>query len=176
MNGAKKALMVAFALLILSCYACAGGSTPGTTTTATGGSSDPSKVLIGSFNLQVFGVTKAGKPEVMAILAQIIRHFDLIAVQEIRDASGTSVIDLKNAVNSTGVIYDYEIGPRLGRTSSKEQYAFFYNTATIVASSGAYTFDEGNCSAGSRHRWQQGPTGEHGGNRFHNVCSTLANG
>jgi len=63
MNGAKKALMVAFALLILSCYACAGGSTPGTTTTtATGGSSDPSKVLIGSFNLQVFGVTKAGKP------------------------------------------------------------------------------------------------------------------
>lgn len=144
MNGAKKALMVAFALLILSCYACAGGSTPGTTTTtATAGSSDPSKVLIGSFNLQVFGVTKAGKPEVMAIIAQIIRHFDLIAVQEIRDASGTSVIDLKNAVNSTGVIYDYEIGPRVGRTSSKEQYAFFYNTATIVASSGAYTFDEG---------------------------------
>ena len=84
MNGAKKALMVAFALLILSCYACEGGSPPSlvtgtTTTTGAGGSSDPSKVLIGSFNLQVFGVTKAGKPEVMAILAQIIRHFDLIA-------------------------------------------------------------------------------------------------
>ena len=38
------------------------------------------------------------------------------------------------------------------------------------------TMNSGNCSAESRHRWQQGPTGEHGGNRFHNVCSTLANG
>jgi endonuclease/exonuclease/phosphatase family metal-dependent hydrolase len=42
------------------------------------------------------------------------------------------------------VSYEYEIGPRLGRTSSKEQYAYFYNTATIEASQGAYTFNEGS--------------------------------
>jgi endonuclease/exonuclease/phosphatase family metal-dependent hydrolase len=77
------------------------------------------------------------------MMAQIIRHFDIVAVQEIRDSSGTAIVDLKNAVNSVGVNYGLEVGPRLGRTSSKEQYAFFYNTATIDASAGAYTFDEG---------------------------------
>jgi hypothetical protein len=43
----------------------------------------------------------------------------------------------------TSVSFDYEIGPREGRTSRKEQYAFFYNTATIEALPGAYTLDEG---------------------------------
>jgi deoxyribonuclease-1-like protein len=96
-------------------------------------------VKIASFNLQVFGTSKAGKPEVMSILGQIIRRFDVVAVQEIRDSSGTAVVALKDAVNATGASYEYEIGPRLGSTSSKEQYAFFYNTATVEALPGAYT-------------------------------------
>jgi endonuclease/exonuclease/phosphatase family metal-dependent hydrolase len=141
MKVPKTVLMVALAFSILSCGSCQAGTTG--SGSVDGGTTLSNKILVGSFNLQVFGVTKAGKPDVMAILAQVIRHYDIIAVQEIRDAGGTSIDALKAAVNSTGAIYEYEIGPRLGRTSSKEQYAFFYNTATIEASSGAYTFNEG---------------------------------
>ena len=35
------------------------------------------------------------------------------------------------AINATGRHYDYVIGPRLGRTASKEQYAFIFDTASI---------------------------------------------
>lgn len=40
-----------------------------------------------------------------------------------------------------GINYDYVISPRLGRTNSKEQYAFFYNTDTVT-SLDSYTYDE----------------------------------
>jgi len=101
------------------------------------------KIKIASFNLQIFGLTKAGKPEVVDVIARVIREFDIVAVQEIRDSAGTAIDVLAAAVDSAGVDYEYAIGPRVGRTSSKEQYAVFYNTATIQALPGAYTFDEG---------------------------------
>ena len=78
-------------------------------------------IKIASFNIQVFGKSKANKPEVMSILASIISNFDIVAIQEIRDKSGTAIKKLENAVDAKGINYEYVIGPRLGRTSSKEQ-------------------------------------------------------
>ena len=34
-------------------------------------------------------------------------------------------------INAAGHQYDYAIGPRLGRSTSKEQYAYLYDTETI---------------------------------------------
>ena len=42
------------------------------------------KIKIAAFNIQVFGTSKASKPEVMDTLAKIVRTYDIIAVQEIR--------------------------------------------------------------------------------------------
>jgi hypothetical protein len=72
---------------------------------------------IGAFNVQVFGVTKAGKPEVMATLADIIRTYDIIAIQEIRDSSQTALPKLVDLVNSDGSQYQYVVSERLGRTT-----------------------------------------------------------
>jgi endonuclease/exonuclease/phosphatase family metal-dependent hydrolase len=100
-------------------------------------------IKIASFNLQIFGVTKAGKPEVMDVLSKTIRNFDIVAVQEIRDASQTALPALKNAVNSIdGPQYDYIVGERLGRTTSKEQYAYLYNTQKIELIGTPYTYPE----------------------------------
>jgi hypothetical protein len=55
------------------------------------------QIRIASFNLRVFGVAKAEKLAVLAELASIIRQFDIVAVQEIRDGSGTSAGKLKEA-------------------------------------------------------------------------------
>ncbi len=99
-------------------------------------------VRIGAFNVQVFGETKAAKPEVMEVLARIVRTYDIVAVQEIRDGSGTALPALVDAVNADGSDYVVLEGPRLGRTSSKEQYAYIYNTRTIAPSGDAFTYPE----------------------------------
>jgi exonuclease III len=88
-------------------------------------------VRIASFNIQVFGTTKAAKPHVMDVLARIVRNFDIVAVQEIRSKDEDLLPNFVDLINATGSQYDYVIGQRLGRTSSKEQYAFIFDMATI---------------------------------------------
>jgi deoxyribonuclease-1-like protein len=100
-------------------------------------------IRIAAFNIQVFGVTKMGKPHVMDVLAEVMRQFDVIAIQEIRAIDQTLMPRFIDMVNSDGSQYDYVIGPRLGRTSSKEQYAFVYNTRTIhLNRDWVYTIDD----------------------------------
>ena len=98
-------------------------------------------IRIASFNIQVFGRAKASKDEVMEILANTISQFDIVAIQEIRDKSGTAIKALEVAVDDIGVNYDFVIGPRLGRTTSKEQYAYFYKT-DVIEVEGSYTYDD----------------------------------
>jgi len=77
----------------------------------------------------------------MEILADIISQFDIVAIQEIRDKTGKAIKDLEVAVDALGENYDFIIGPRLGRTNSKEQYAYFYRVSTIRAGE-SYTYTE----------------------------------
>jgi deoxyribonuclease-1-like protein len=100
-------------------------------------------IRIASFNIQVFGTSKASKPEVMQVLAEIVRRFDIVAIQEIRSQDETLLPRFVDLVNATGRHYDYVIGPRLGRTVSKEQYAYVFDAATIeVDRSAVYTVDD----------------------------------
>lgn len=46
---------------------------------------------IASFNIQVFGKTKAKKKDVLLMLAKIISIFDVVAIQEIRDSSNSAI-------------------------------------------------------------------------------------
>jgi deoxyribonuclease-1-like protein len=88
-------------------------------------------IRIASFNIQVFGESKLDKPAVVETLAEIVRNFDVVAIQEVRAASQDAMLRFVEAVNAKGAKYDYVIGPRLGRTSSKEQYAYIFNAATL---------------------------------------------
>lgn len=103
---------------------------------------DGGTITIASFNIQVFGQTKASKPVVMEILADIIQQYDIVAIQEIRDAAETAILVLLDKVNETGVAYEVVTGPRVGRTSSKEQYAFMYNSTVLRLLPGEYTYDD----------------------------------
>lgn len=89
-----------------------------------------STIRIATFNIQVFGEKKLAKPRVRSLLAEIVRRFDIVAIQEIRSKQDF-LSQFVDTVNATGRHYDYVIGPRLGRTSSKEQYAFVFDTASI---------------------------------------------
>ena len=88
-------------------------------------------VRIASFNIQVFGEQKLSNSDVVRVLADIVRHFDIVAVQEIRDEQQNLLPRFLQAINAPGLRYDYVIGPRLGRTTSKEQYAYIFNADTI---------------------------------------------
>lgn len=88
-------------------------------------------VLIASFNIQVFGESKMSKPHVVDVLAHVVRQFDVVAIQEVRSKNDQIVPTFVQYVNATGGRYHYIVGPREGRTNSKEQYTFIYDTNRI---------------------------------------------
>jgi endonuclease/exonuclease/phosphatase family metal-dependent hydrolase len=101
----------------------------------------PTTVRIATFNIQVFGRSKRSKPDVMRVLVDIADEFDILAVQEIRDASGDTAGAYLEAMNSQGnEDHRMAVGPRLGRSISKEEYAFYYdaNVVEIVGRPATY--------------------------------------
>lgn len=100
-------------------------------------------ISVAAFNIQVFGQSKMSKAGVPEILTKLISRYDVILIQEIRDSSESAVyelLDLVNAENGGG--YDLLLSDRLGRTSSKEQYAYFYRTKVLTVLD-AYHYDDG---------------------------------
>ena len=106
---------------------------------------DNETLRLGAFNIQIFGKSKAAKPEVMEVLGKIIRTYDVVAIQEIRDKSQTALPALVDVVNAnSSAPYDYVVSERLGRTSSKEQYAYIYNNQTVELVGTPHTYPEPN--------------------------------
>lgn len=103
----------------------------------------PQTIKIASFNIQIFGESKINKPKVMKTLAKVVRNFDIVAIQEVRSTQDNVIPTLLRYVNTGNTRYDYVISRRLGRTGSKEQYAFVYNTKTIqLIPNSAYVVDD----------------------------------
>jgi endonuclease/exonuclease/phosphatase family metal-dependent hydrolase len=99
-------------------------------------------IRVASFNIQVFGEKKISNPRVRSLLAEIIRQFDVVAIQEIRSQQDI-LQQFVDVLNAGGRHYDFVIGPRLGRTVSKEQYAFIFDTASIeIDRSALYTVED----------------------------------
>ena len=107
---------------------------------------EPSTIKVATFNIQTFGETKAGKPEVMEELASIIRKYDLVAIQEIKNKSGVVPTQFLTEINSTGDQYAFVISERGGREpndqSSQEQYAYYFDTSTIMVLEDVGLFDD----------------------------------
>jgi endonuclease/exonuclease/phosphatase family metal-dependent hydrolase len=104
---------------------------------------DAATVKLATFNIQVFGRSKLDKPDVMQVLAETVRKFDLVAIQEVRSTTDDILPRFLELINSTGRHYDFVIGPRMGRTNSKEQYAVVFDTQSIeVDRSSVYTVND----------------------------------
>jgi hypothetical protein len=86
-------------------------------------------IKIAAFNIQVFGRSKMDKPDVPNVLVRTISRYDLILVQEVRDSSGEAIQELFQLLNTSK--YSLLLSERLGRTSSKEQYAWFYRSEVL---------------------------------------------
>ena len=86
-------------------------------------------IKIMSFNIQIFGVSKMAKPEVVEILVDIVSQADIIAVQEVRSVRPDPVEQFMAMLPDR---YAYIIGPRQGRSSSKEQYWVIYDSEKVT--------------------------------------------
>jgi endonuclease/exonuclease/phosphatase family metal-dependent hydrolase len=81
-----------------------------------------------SFNIQNFGVSKMAKPEVVSILTDIVSRADVTAIQEVRSADIAPVAEFMRLLPPK---YAYVLGPREGRTGSKEQYWIIYDSTKL---------------------------------------------
>jgi endonuclease/exonuclease/phosphatase family metal-dependent hydrolase len=105
-----------------------------------------SNIKIATFNIQVFGKTKAGKPDIMMELASIIRKYDIVAVQEIKNKEGSVPTEFLTEINSDGSAYTLVVSERSGLQpddqSSQEQYAYYLNTESLHIIEDAGLFDD----------------------------------
>jgi deoxyribonuclease-1-like protein len=93
--------------------------------------SDPLKIA--AFNIQIFGLKKLADTKILDVLVKVALNFDIIFVEEIRDTSNKTADDYLQKINQAAgeKRYAYVESGRLGRSSSKEQYAYFYNTKKV---------------------------------------------
>jgi endonuclease/exonuclease/phosphatase family metal-dependent hydrolase len=68
------------------------------------------------------------KPEVVHILTDIISQADVTAIQEVRSQDPAPVIQFMQLLPQK---YAYVLGPREGRSSSKEQYWIIYDSEKL---------------------------------------------
>lgn len=100
----------------------------------------PKVLRICAFNIKTFGRAKMSDPFKAGIIRDIVKRYDVILIQEIRDISGEALQQLLDMVGH--VEYSLVYSDRLGRSSYKEQYAFFYKLSTVQVVD-AYQYDDG---------------------------------
>lgn len=107
--------------------------TVGTGAVLSGGSGvTAGAIRIAAFNIQVFGQTKASNDSIMDVLARVVRSFDVVLVQEVRDRDELVADRFLDRINrDTDPPFAMIEGPRLGTTSSKEQYVIYYRPGIV---------------------------------------------
>jgi endonuclease/exonuclease/phosphatase family metal-dependent hydrolase len=95
----------------------------------TAGEATDETIMIYSFNIQIFGVSKMAKPEVVEILVDIVSHADIVAIQEVRSAGIDPVEQFMALLPER---YGYVIGPKEGRSISTEQYWVIYDATKLT--------------------------------------------
>lgn len=116
-----KAINTLLSILLLTFISC---SSP--TDTKDNDKTPPTEsIKVATWNIQIFGQSKLKDTLAMSIITKVCKSFDIVAIQEIRSIDQNVIPTL---LDSLGSDWSYVISTRLGRTSSKEQYAFIYNS------------------------------------------------
>jgi deoxyribonuclease-1-like protein len=96
------------------------------------GSRRPEGVIrLATFDLDKFDRQKASRDEIIDVMAQIIRQFDVVALQEVTSQEHHVIPRLVDAINGPTNHYDFVLGPHVGRFDSKEQYAYIYDRRRV---------------------------------------------
>ncbi len=89
-------------------------------------------IRIGSFNARNLDAAKTGNPKTGPLLAEIVRQFDVLAVQEVDTSDRFLLKRFLKEINRTGRQFRYVMGQRPDRGSPLQQSAIFYDSATVT--------------------------------------------
>jgi hypothetical protein len=81
-------------------------------------------ITIASWNLLNFGQTKLNDSSRISIIIDVLKSFDIIAIQEVKDVSLELPLILIQKINSNGANYSVVASDRVGRSTAKEQYLY----------------------------------------------------
>ena len=97
-------------------------------------------ILVGSFNIQTFGRAKMSRPDVVEILVDIARRFDILAIQELRDISEETIPEFLALINADGSRFRAVVSPRISYQESRyaEQLVYLYDADQIEVISQPY--------------------------------------
>ena len=100
-------------------------------------------IKMASFDIQAFGPAKLGRPLATKVIVEVMRRFDVIALQEVRSPRDDQLARLIELLNATGRHYDFVIGPRQGPEEASEQFAIVFDAASVaVDRTTVYTVDD----------------------------------
>jgi deoxyribonuclease-1-like protein len=89
-------------------------------------------ILVASFNVQNFGTGKLGDSQVTETVVSIIRHFDIIALQELRGPTNYVLSTLVKVLNDgQDGPYAFVSGEPVGSSGHLEQYGFIYDRTKV---------------------------------------------
>lgn len=88
-------------------------------------------IRVATANLGPFDREKLSKPHVVKRLVDVIRRFDVVAVQDIRARDQGILVDFVEQINSDGRHYDFATPPSVGRDPVQQYAAFLFDRATI---------------------------------------------
>lgn len=96
-------------------------------------------IKIASWNLKNIGNTKFNDPARIDIIIDIMKDYDIIAVQEVKDVSLQLPQKLAEKMNEDGSNYNVVASERVGRNVF-EQYIFLYddNKIDVISGTGGY--------------------------------------
>ncbi len=89
-------------------------------------------ITIATFNIQVFSQAKLADRNVLQYLVDIVRQFDVVAIQEIRDPDQVALPYFVDALNAQGARFRYLVGPREGPADNQEQIAYVFNSDLVM--------------------------------------------
>jgi hypothetical protein len=92
-------------------------------------------ITIASWNLKNIGQSKLNDPTRINVIIDILKNYDIIAIQEVKDITLQLPQQLVNKMNVDGSNYNVVASDRVGR-NVKEQYLFVYDDDKIDAISG----------------------------------------
>jgi len=88
-------------------------------------------IRIATFNLGPLDQHKMSRPQVVNRLAQVIRRFDIVAMQNIQARNQGIVVQLAEQVNADGRCYHYVVGPNVERDTIHRYSAILFDRASI---------------------------------------------
>ncbi len=112
-----------------------GGSAGAGPARAAGASALPSSsqktVRIAAANFAPLDNAKLSKQQVLGSLVQIVRRFDVVALQDVQARDQSLLVRLVEQVNAQGRHYDFAVPPHVGREVVQQYAAYLFDGDTV---------------------------------------------